>query len=66
MNSKFDAIRPFRDEEINAAVRSIMHDPMMDAVMQFTFPDKSQAEKEAILTSITAFKIFKARFFTLR
>ena len=63
MNSKFDAIRPFRDEEINAAVRSIMHDPMMDAVMQFTFPDKSQAEKEAILSSIDSIQDFQGKIF---
>lgn len=52
MSSKFDTIRPFHDHEVNAAIQSILHDPMMNAVMQFTFPDKTEAEKAEILTNI--------------
>jgi hypothetical protein len=44
MNSKFDAIRPFYDNEVNAAVRSVQSDPMMKAIMRFSFPDKTEAE----------------------
>lgn len=37
--SKFDEIRPFYDHEVNEALRSIARDPMMTALMSFTFPD---------------------------
>ncbi len=52
MNSKFDAIRPFHDEEVNAAIRLIMHDPMMNTIIQFAFPEKTEAERTEILTNI--------------
>ncbi|CEJ72085.1 1-acyl-sn-glycerol-3-phosphate acyltransferase [Chryseobacterium oranimense] len=37
--SKFDEIRPFYDHEVNEALRGIARDPMMTALMGFTFPD---------------------------
>jgi len=37
--SKFDHIRPFYDTEVNEALRSVAHHPMMKALMSFTFPD---------------------------
>jgi 1-acyl-sn-glycerol-3-phosphate acyltransferase len=42
--SKFDHIRPFYDTEVNDALRGIAHDPMMKAVMNFTFPDMKDEE----------------------
>lgn len=37
--SKFDAIRPFYDTEVNDALHEIHDDPLMRAIMNFTFPD---------------------------
>ncbi|MDH6250326.1 1-acyl-sn-glycerol-3-phosphate acyltransferase [Chryseobacterium sp. H1D6B] len=37
--SKFDEIRPFYDSEVNEALSGIARDPMMKALMSFTFPD---------------------------
>jgi hypothetical protein len=37
--SQFDSIRPFYDAEVNAAIREIVDEPMLDAMMQFTFPE---------------------------
>ena len=37
--SKFDQIRPFYDSEVNEAICSVVHHPMMKALMSFTFPD---------------------------
>ena len=37
--SKFDHIRPLYDSEVNEALRSVAHHPMMKALMSFTFPD---------------------------
>lgn len=36
--SKFDAIRPFYDAEVNDAICSSLNHPMMKALMNFTFP----------------------------
>jgi hypothetical protein len=45
--SQFDSIRPFYDAEVNAAIREIVDDTMLDAMMQFTFPeDQSKSWKE--------------------
>lgn len=37
--TKFDAIRPFYDAEVNEAIHSCVNNPMMKAIMAFTFPD---------------------------
>lgn len=45
--SQFDPIRPFYDAEVNAAIREIVDDSMLAAMMQFTFPeDSTQSWKE--------------------
>jgi hypothetical protein len=31
--TKFDAIRPFYDSEVNEALKSLLHHPMMKAMM---------------------------------
>jgi len=41
--SKFDHIRPFYDSEVNGAITSVVHHPMMKALMSFTFPDVEEA-----------------------
>lgn len=41
---RFDAIRPFYDSEINEAFNSIIHHPMMKALMNFTFPEMEDEE----------------------
>jgi 1-acyl-sn-glycerol-3-phosphate acyltransferase len=41
--SKFDHIRPFYDSEVNEAIRSVIHHPMMKALMSFTFPDEEES-----------------------
>ena len=59
MNSKFDAIRPYHDEEVNDAIKSIMHDPMMNTVMQFIYPQKTKAERTDILTQVHSTQDFQ-------
>jgi len=41
--SKFDTIRPYYDSEVNDAICSVVHHPMMKALMSFTFPDVEEA-----------------------
>jgi len=40
--SKFDEIRYFYDQEVNERLQSIARDPMMKALMNFTFPDTDE------------------------
>ncbi|ASK30024.1 glycerol acyltransferase [Chryseobacterium sp. T16E-39] len=37
--SKFDEIRPYYDNEVHEALHNVARDPMMKALMSFTFPD---------------------------
>jgi len=36
---KFDTIRPYYDSEVNEGIRACLNNPMMKAIMNFTFPD---------------------------
>ncbi|TDQ18446.1 acyltransferase-like protein [Algoriphagus boseongensis] len=40
--SKFDPIRPFYDAEANAAIKQIIDEPMLEAMMNFTFPNDTE------------------------
>lgn len=58
--SKFDTIRPYSDREVNEGIRSVVHHPMMKALMNFTFPelDDSVWKEQLIRThSIRDFQI---------
>lgn len=61
MPDPFDAIRAFRDDEVNDALRSIAHDPMMQVVLQFTFPENTTEERLQILEGIHATQDFHAQ-----
>ncbi|QBN19089.1 1-acyl-sn-glycerol-3-phosphate acyltransferase [Flavobacterium nackdongense] len=48
--SKFDAIRPFYETEVNDAIQEVVHHPMMKALMNFTFPEtQDEVWKEQLL-----------------
>jgi 1-acyl-sn-glycerol-3-phosphate acyltransferase len=48
--SKFDAIRPFYETEVNEAIQDVVHHPMMKALMNFTFPEtQDEVWKEQLL-----------------
>lgn len=60
--SKFDSIRPFYDSEVNEALRSVLHHPMMKAMMSFTFPDKKPEFWEEKLKDTHSIMDFQAKF----
>jgi 1-acyl-sn-glycerol-3-phosphate acyltransferase len=60
-SSKFDTIRPFYDSEINEALGTLKNDPMMAAIMKFTFPHKTQEAWLAHLESIHSTYDFQAQ-----
>ena len=41
--SKFDSIRPFYEAEANQAIRKIIDDPMLEAMMNFAFPETNSS-----------------------
>lgn len=60
--SKFDQIRPFYDTEVNTALRGIANDPMMKAIMNFTFPDMKDEEWKEQLSKTHSIRDFQINF----
>jgi hypothetical protein len=60
--SKFDSIRPFYDSEVNEALRSVLHHPMMKAMMNFTFPNQKTEVWQEKLKDTHSIRDFQAKF----
>lgn len=60
--SKFDTIRPFYDTEINQAIRTTIHHPMMKALMNFTFPDTEDNIWKEQLVKTHSIRDFQCNF----
>lgn len=60
--SKFDAIRPFYDSEVNEALKSSLNHPMMKALMNFTFPDVDDEVWKAKATETHSIRDFQCNF----
>lgn len=58
--TKFEAIRPFYDSEVQDALQSIAAHPMMHAIMNFAFPHKTAAECDHMLHNIHSTHQFQA------
>ncbi|THD69036.1 1-acyl-sn-glycerol-3-phosphate acyltransferase [Robertkochia marina] len=56
-----DTIRPYYDEEVNAALKEYARHPMIGALLQFTFPDKSVSEINAILDNCHSIRDFQSK-----
>jgi hypothetical protein len=60
--TKFDSIRPYYDSEVNEALQSLLHHPMMKAMMDFTFPDVEEAVWKAQLGNAHSIRDFQISF----
>ncbi|WP_200976129.1 1-acyl-sn-glycerol-3-phosphate acyltransferase [Echinicola sp. 20G] len=60
--SKFDHIRPFYDTEVNKAILGIVDDPMMKAIMNFTFPEMDDKEWKKQLSRTHSIRDFQINF----
>lgn len=60
--TKFDAIRPFYDTEVNEAIRSCINNPMMKAIMGFTFPDVDEEIWKEQLKRTHSIRDFQCNF----
>ncbi|MGX7667592.1 1-acyl-sn-glycerol-3-phosphate acyltransferase [Flavobacterium pedocola] len=62
MPTKFDSIRQFYDSEVNDAIQSIAHHPMMKALMSFTFPDLDESAWMEQLKRTHSIRDFQVNF----
>jgi hypothetical protein len=60
--TKFDAIRPFYDSEVNKAIKSLLHHPMMKAMMDFTFPEMEDEVWKEQLSRTHSIRDFQVNF----
>lgn len=60
--SQFDSIRPFYDAEANAAIRKIVDDPMMEAMMNFTFPNDTKEHWKDLMVNTYSLRDFQIKF----
>ncbi len=60
--SKFDAIRPYYDSEVNEALCSSLNHPMMKAMMNFTFPDVAEDVWKEQLKKTHSIRDFQINF----
>ena len=60
--SKFDAIRPFYDAEVNDAIKASINHPMMKALMNFSFPDVEDTVWMAQLKKTHSIRDFQCNF----
>jgi hypothetical protein len=58
----FDSIRPFYDAEANAAIREIVEDPMLEAMMNFTFPYDSKEHWKDLMLHTHSLRDFQINF----
>jgi len=59
--SKFDSIRPYHDSEVHEALQTYYRHPMFQALLQFTFPDKSHREIKEIIDSCQSIYDFQSK-----
>lgn len=58
----FDSIRPFYDAEANAAIRKIVDDPMLAAMMGFTFPSDNTGHWKDLMLHTHSLRDFQINF----
>ncbi|WP_322551377.1 1-acyl-sn-glycerol-3-phosphate acyltransferase [Flavobacterium psychraquaticum] len=57
--TKFDAIRPYYDSEVNEVLRASLNHPMMKAIMEFTFPEVEEEVWKAQLSKVNSIREFQ-------
>jgi 1-acyl-sn-glycerol-3-phosphate acyltransferase len=60
--SKFDAIRPYYDAEVNEALKNAVNHPIIKAMMHFTFPGMKEEVWKAQLKRTHSIRDFQCNF----
>ena len=58
---KFDAIRPYYDNEVNDALQKLSNHPMMKALMNFTFPNVDECDWKEHLKKLHTIQDFQGQ-----
>jgi 1-acyl-sn-glycerol-3-phosphate acyltransferase len=59
---KFDTIRPYYDSEINEAIQKVINNPMLKALMNFSFPELEDETWKAQLKKTHSIRDFQCNF----
>lgn len=60
--TRFDSIRPYYDSEVNEALKSSLHHPMMKAMMDFSFPELDESVWKEQLSRTHSIRDFQINF----
>lgn len=60
--TKFDAIRPYYDQEVNQALQSTIKHPMLKAMMNFAFPEAEDEDWKNQLRKTHSIRDFQCNF----
>ena len=60
--TKFDQIRPFYDAEANAAILEIINNPMLIAMMEFSFPEDKTGQWKELMKRTHSLRDFQINF----
>lgn len=60
--TKFDSIRPFYDAEANPAILEIINNPMLVAMMEFSFPDDKNGHWKELMKRTHSLRDFQINF----
>lgn len=60
--SKFDAIRPYYDAEVNQALQNAINHPILKAMMHFTFPGVDEEVWKNQLRKTHSIRDFQCNF----
>lgn len=60
--SKFDSIRPYYDAEVNSAIKLIIDDPMLEAMMNFSFPQDTNGLWKELMLHTHSLRDFQINF----
>ncbi len=60
--TKFDAIRPYYDQEVNQALQSTIKHPMLKAMMNFAFPEAEDEDWKNQLKKTHSIRDFQCNF----
>lgn len=60
--SKFDAIRPYYDAEVNQAIQTVIRHPMLKAMMNFSFPNDTDEVWKNQLLKTHSIRDFQCNF----
>ncbi len=60
--NEFESMRPYFDSEVHDAIKKIIDDPMLDAMMMFAFPEDTEMEWKKLMLHTHSLRDFQINF----